>query len=114
MAAIVAAIQFVLGKIVALAGYIGQLFVSVFASLWHLVTDAFVWVFESVLEVAISAVGALDWSAAESWGQYWSLVPAETWDVLSVIGLGPAFAIIASAIAIRFTMQLIPFVRLGS
>jgi len=114
MGGIVSALQFILGKIVSLASWIGQLFVSVFTSLWHVVTDLVAWSFEGVLDIAVSAVSSLDWSEAETWGQYWSLIPAETFDVFSAIGLGTAFTIVASAIGIRFALQLVPFTRLGS
>lgn len=114
MGALAAGLSLLISKVAALASWFGALFVAVFAALWWLVTDAAVWVFDQVLSVAVSAVGSLDWSAAEGWGAYWSMVPAEMWDVLSVIGLGTAFQIIAAAIAIRFALQIIPFTRLGS
>lgn len=114
MGALSAGLSLLIGKVAALASWIGALFVAVFAALWFLVTDAFVWVFDQVLSVAVSAVGALDWSAAQGWGAYWSLVPPEMWDVISVIGLGTAFQIIGAAIVIRFALQLVPFTRLGS
>ncbi|PHR16509.1 MAG: hypothetical protein COA38_21795 [Fluviicola sp.] len=46
--------------------------------------------------------------------QYINLIPADMLNVMGLIGLGDAMAIIVAALLIRLTMQLIPFVRLGS
>lgn len=114
MGAIVQALQFVLGKIVAAVRWIGELFIQVFVSLWELVTDAFCWVFEQVLDIAISALSALDLGPLQSMSSAWGNLPAQVLEVMSALGMGQCFALITAAIGVRLTLQLIPFTRLGS
>lgn len=102
-----------LGKITALVSWFSALFVSIFVALWDIFRDTFAWLFEQMLTVAISAVSSLDLSGINANLNYGS-IPANVMLVMSCIGLGQALAIIASALLIRFTLQLIPFVRLGS
>lgn len=46
--------------------------------------------------------------------QYISLIPAEVQGFLNLIGFNDCMSILIGAILIRFTLQLIPFVRWGS
>lgn len=103
-----------LAKISALLGWIGALFVAAFAALWDLVKDAFAWLFEQVLKVAVSAIGAIDTSAIDAYAAQVGPLPAELLNILGLLGVGTAISIITAAIAIRLVLQLIPFVRLGS
>lgn len=102
-----------LGKITALVSWFSALFVAVFVALWDIFRDIFAWVFEQGLSVASSAIGSLNLSGINANLNYGS-IPANVMLVMSCIGLGQALAIIAAALVIRFTLQLIPFVRLGS
>lgn len=102
-----------LAKISALLSWFGSLFVAVFVSLWDMVKDAFSWLFDQCLGVAVSAVSAVDVSGLANvtgWGE----LPAEIINIMGLLGVGHAVTIITSAITIRFALQLIPFVRLGS
>lgn len=103
-----------LAKIVGLAEWFGRLFVAVFQALWDMVTDVFCWVFDGMLGIAVDALSAIDTSAISGWSAAWSSFPAEVLNILQLLGVGTAMGIIAAAITIRFTLQLIPFVRLGS
>ncbi|MCS4511881.1 DUF2523 family protein [Xylophilus ampelinus] len=103
-----------LAKIAAIASWFGKLFVGVFKSLWHVVTDMWCWAFDGVLSVAVSAVNAVDLAALDAYAGTWSGLPAELIPVLSALRVGEAGAIIAAAIGIRIVLQLIPFTRLGS
>lgn len=100
-------------KIAAVVKWFADLFVSVFVSVWDMVKDAFSWLFEQVLTVAISAVGAIDTSALSGLGG-WGSIPGDILNVLGLLGVGTAVSIISAAILIRIALQLIPFVRLGS
>lgn len=102
-----------LAKITALVLWFSGLFVAVFVALWDIFRDIFAWLFEQMLGVAVSAISTLDLSGINANLNYGS-IPANVMLVMSCIGLGQALAIIASALLIRFTLQLIPFVRLGS
>ncbi|MGR5364240.1 DUF2523 family protein [Vibrio mediterranei] len=45
---------------------------------------------------------------------YIKMLPAEAIDIMSLVGFPQAMTMIISAISVRFLLQLIPFVRLGS
>lgn len=101
-------------KITAIVQWFADLFIAIFVALWDIFRDAFAWVFEQGLSVVVSAVGALDLSGITNAINSYGSIPANVMVVMSAIGLTQAFTIIAAAITIRFTLQLIPFVRLGS
>ena len=84
-------------------------------SVYDMLKDFFFWVIDSLLDVAVfmldgvgSIVGTLDVT------QYFSSIPPETSYILSLIGLSQALGMIVSCLIIRFTLQMIPFVRWGS
>lgn len=114
MQAIVQAIQFVLGKIVAALVWIGELFVKVFVALWHMLTDLFVWAFDGAMGIAVAALNAFDFSGLSANLGAWAGLPAQVIEVLSAIGITTALGLIVSALTIRLGLQLIPFTRLGS
>lgn len=114
MGAIAAGLSMLLAKVGAALGWVGRLVVAVFVSVWDLLKDAFCWVFEQVLAVATAAVGAVDVSAVSAASGWWGMVPADVLNILGLIGLGQALGVVFAAILIRVTLQLIPFVRLGS
>ena len=109
-----AAFTMLFAKISAVLTWIGSLWVAVFVAIWDVVCDAWCWPFDQVLQVATSAVGSIDVSGLTGNLQGWGGVPAEVMNLLSLLGVGTALSIIGAAIAIRFGLQLIPFVRLGS
>lgn len=92
-----------------LAGLVGKLVEGVFT----VIKNAFLWAFDGLLGVAVSALQAMSFSIPTA-SSYWAQVPAEILSILSVLGFAEAMGIIASAIVIRLGLQLIPFVRLGS
>lgn len=114
MQAIANAIGWVLDKIVGLATFITSVFTQAFKDAWEFITDAFVWVFDQTLGIAVSALGAIDVSAISAQSGTWQSLPSNVLEVVSALGLGQALGVIGAAILIRFTLQLIPFVRLGS
>lgn len=87
---------------------------TIFTSLFELLKDLFFWIVDTLLTFAISLVGELDFSAVTQYLDSFGDLPAEIINILGLIGIGEAFAIIGAAILIRFLLQLIPFVRLGS
>ena len=109
-----AAFSILFSKIAAVVEWFGLLFVAVFTALWDLLRDAACWPFEQLLDVAVSALSAIDVSGVTGQLGIFSMIPAGVAEVMSAIGAGTCFSIIASALAIRFVLQLIPFVRLGS
>jgi hypothetical protein len=112
--AIATAIGFVLGKIVAALGWIGQLAVKAFEAVWWVVTDLVCWAFDGFMGIASTTLAGFDFSGLSTWSSSWSSLPGNVLEVLSAVGVAPAMGIIVSAITIRLLLQLIPFTRLGS
>lgn len=89
-------------------------FLQLFIDAWEMLTDLPVWVFDQVLQLALTAIQQLDLSTLTSYTSTWGELPAEVLNVLGLIGLSEALGIITVAVLIRLVLQLIPFVRLGS
>ncbi len=104
----------VIAKISAALEWFLNLFVIAFEALWFLVQDAACWPFDQVMDVVTSAIYAIDVSGLSGHLGAWSSLPAEIVNVLGLLGIGQAAAIIVLAITVRLVLQLIPFVRLGS
>ena len=100
-------------KISAVVGWFSDLAIAVFVAAWDFITDGASWVFEQILKVAVSALTAIDFTALATYSAGATL-PAEIMNILGLLGVGSAIAIIIAAITIRLGLQLIPFVRLGS
>lgn len=104
----------VLAKIAGLAGFFAKLAVLVFAAFWLLSTDAGCWVVEQVLSFAVELVGSVDASGLQQSLSSWGTLPAEVLNILGLLRVAEAAAIIVSAIGIRLVLQLVPATRLGS
>lgn len=107
----------ILAKIVAFATWFGLLFKACFVALWLLGTDAFCWLFEGVLAVVQSVLDGLpgpDSFSLFNPAQYIAGLPPDFVNMIGLIRLGEAFAMILAAILIKLTLQIIPFTRLGS
>ena len=104
----------IISKFYAITVWIGKLFVALFAAGWDFFRDLLVWPFEQILDIVISVLGSLDLGTLSDGASSWSSLPADLINILGLLGVGPAVAIITTAITIRLVLQLIPFVRLGS
>jgi hypothetical protein len=94
--------------------WIGELFVAVFKAAWDFMKDSACWLLEEIMKLVLAAITAIDVSGMQSLGSWWGGIPGDVLNILGLIGFGYAMGIIASAIAIRLVLQLIPFTRLGS
>lgn len=99
--------------------WVGEFVVAIFKALWDFFTDIVVWVFDSLFELAAGLIDGLADAfdierLAQTFTGYWSLIPPEVAQIMQAIGVSTAFGIVVTGIIIRFTLQLIPFVRLGS
>ena len=101
-----------LAKIAGIAGWFLGVFKQIFTDIWNVVTDMFCWVLDSALSLANSVLNTISIPFDPS--TYYSMVPADMANMLGLIGIPQAISMIVAAILIRFTLQLIPFVRLGS
>lgn len=94
--------------------WIGDLFTDLFLAAWDFFMDGVCWVVESLLGLGVTAVGGMSTGVFTDAAQVFQLIPVEVLNILALLGVGQAIAIITAAILIRFVLQLIPFVRLGS
>ncbi len=101
-------------RLVDLFKWLGDVWKDAFTALWDLTRDAFVWVIDTLLELVVGAVNMLDTSGFDTYVQSWQQLPEEISNILGVLGIGTASAIIVGAMGVRLVLQLIPFTRLGS
>lgn len=101
-----------LAKIAAFAQWVLDVFLQIFIDLWNVLTDLIAWCFESVLGVASGALNAI--SIPFDPQTYYALIPPDVGNMLGVIGITQAIAMIVASLLIRFLLQTIPFVRWGS
>lgn len=101
-----------LAKIAGFASWLASVFNQIFVDLWNIVTDLFCWLFEGILQLAASALDAIDIPFNPA--TYYAMIPPDVGNMLGVIGIPQALSIIVAALVIRFTLQTIPFVRWGS
>lgn len=87
---------------------------NIFIAAWDFIKDGASWVFDELLKIVIGAVQSLDLSGVAGAAGAWGGLPGEVVNVLGLLGIGDAVAIIVAAIGIRLVLQLIPFTRLGS
>lgn len=99
--------------LIGFAEWVLKLVKDVFIAVWDFCVDAVCYVFDKALQVAVDLANGLDVSRLNI-GDTWGTLPAEVLNILGLIGFGQCMGIIAAAIVIRLTLQLIPFVRLGS
>ena len=94
---------------------IGKFFEKLIRSLWDLLTDFFLFVFELCLEIVtfiLSGIGSL--LSFFDPTNYLTALPADVLAVASAVGIGEASSIVVMSLLVRLSLQLIPFVRLGS
>lgn len=88
---------------------------SLFLSIPQMCKDLFYWIVEQLMLVMKYAADlVLSLFAPIDVSQYLSAIPSNVSWVFSMVGLPNCLMIIGTAIVIRLTLQLIPFVRLGS
>lgn len=89
--------------------------VNIVLTLFDMIKDVFFFIIDNVLDLAISALGAIGSGlSAMNPAQYISAIPPDVQNIIGLIRVGEAVAIIVTAILIRFALQTIPFVRWGS
>lgn len=115
IAAVVAILYWIQDWLGIFPDWLVNLVAAMFEALWDLVRDIFYWIFEQVLDLAIHILNGLDFDFSMfNPAQYISGLPSELVNVIGLIRVGEALAIIVGAIVIRIVLQLIPFTRLGS
>lgn len=85
-------------------------------TMWDALKDALLYVIDTLLGIAISLIGVIDFSALSNFtaSQLYAQLPAEMVQVLALIRLGEAMGIVIGSLVIATILRLIPFVRLGN
>ena len=84
-------------------------------SLLLMLVDFFSMIFESLLDLVKTATdGIFDRIDTSMLTNAMGNVPAQIIHVATMVGVGECIGIITAALIIRFIIQLIPFIRLGS
>lgn len=107
----------ILAKVVSFAVWLGALTVAIFAASWFLGTDLGCWMFEGFLKVIqeiLTALPGTDEFTLFNPAQYINGLPGDFVNMIGLIRVGEALAIILAAILIKLTLQIIPMTRLGS
>lgn len=112
MATIFAFFTSLLSKIAGFAGWFLKVFKQIFVDVWNVLTDLFCWLLDSALGLASSIIDTVAVPFTPS--TYYSMIPADMANMLGYVGVPQAISMIVAALVIRFLLQLIPFVRLGS
>lgn len=87
----------------------------IFLSIVDFLKDLLMFVLDSLFDAVIFLLNTLeDLTEAMNPLEYISAIPDETKSFMAMVGFNESMAIIVTAILIRLTLQLIPFVRLGS
>jgi len=107
--------QSLIDKANAVVQWFKELFEAVFLALWDMLTDLICWVLEAFLYLIQTILNNLpgDMSIFNP-GTYIKSLPPDFVNMLGLLRLGEALAIILAAILIKIILQLIPFTRLGS
>lgn len=77
--------------------------------------DFFWWILDNLFGVVVAIINGIDFGLdAINPINYISSIPPETMHYMSLCGFNECISIIVIALGIRFLLQIIPFVRLGS
>ena len=84
-----------------------------FDTLFQLLKDFFLYCLDSLLSLVTGLLSGLDslFNALDV-TQYISMIPDQTMNVMQLVGISTCSSMITTAILIRLTLKLIPFVRL--
>ena len=104
-------IDWLAGRWNAFVDFLWQLVLSVF----DMLKDLFFWVLEQLFNVGLLILDGMgSMLTGLDVASYWSEIPPETAYILTATGFSQAIGVIITALMIRFTLQMIPFVRWGS
>lgn len=84
-------------------------------SIFDMLKDFFIWIMETLMDGVILLIegisGLLDGLSVAG---HFGALPPETASMMSQLGLTEAMGMIITSLTVRFLLQLIPLVRLGS
>ena len=92
-----------------------NLAVAAVSTLFAMLKDVGLWLFEQLLDLVTVILGALSFDlGAFDAQQYLGQVGADVLNVMGLVGIDTAVSVIVAAILVRVLLQLVPFTRLGS
>lgn len=99
--------------------WLSDLVVEIFKSLFILLGDIVYFAIEVLFKFAAKLISKVSdsfdlQSISNQLQGYWQMVPVDVKQIMQAIGVPSALSIILVGILIRFALQLIPFIRLGS
>jgi len=107
--------QWLSGVLIALFDAFVDFFVTIFLTLFDLLKEILYFLFDSIMALCVSIIETITPETITfNPQQYIDALPPEILNVAGLIGLDYALGIITLGITIRFILQLIPLVRLGS
>lgn len=114
VAAIMAALVFIQDWLGIFPDWLVNVFATLFSALVSMLKDVVLWVFEQVLDLIIYILDGFEFDfSVFNPAQYIGGMPADVVNVVGLIRVPEAVAIILAAIGIKVILQLIPFTRLG-
>lgn len=114
MDSVITAINNFLAWLGGFPAWILQLVHDFLASTFDMLGDLVAFVLDKLFQGVISLLGLIPVSTSFNANQYMAGAPAEFLGMLVAIRVPEALAILVLALGIRFLLQLIPFIRLGS
>jgi len=88
---------------------------AIVISLVEMLKDLFFWLYETVTNALMLLVNSLsDVFSLFDITSYLTGLPADTLNIMGLIGLDTISSMIVASLLVRLVLQLIPFVRLGS
>lgn len=94
--------------------WLSVLLFAVLTAAGRMLKDLFFWILDNVLEFVVAILESLEFDfSLFNPAQYIGGMPADVVNVIGLIRVPEAIAIILAAIGIKVILQLIPFTRLG-
>lgn len=88
---------------------------SLLLSVWDMFNDLICYVLEQLFNVVTVLISGISGAFTTfSITTYLEVLPSQMLNLMALIGVNEVSVIIVSAVIVRFLLQLIPFVRLGS
>lgn len=109
-----AALQWIAEFLDSIVQWIFDLVKTAFLVLWDMLIDLFCFIVEMVLDAVVLLLEQIPVPTTWSLQNLFDVLPASVLSMLVAIGFAQALGIVLVALGIRFLLQLIPFIRLGS
>jgi len=96
----------------AIAGFFIAILSGIIETLYNVLTDVFLWIFDAILTMAESVLSSLNFDFP-SIQPYLIELPDEVVNIMKLVGVPECLVILTTALTIRFTLGLVPFINLG-